>query len=171
MVRWARRSAWTVVKTSVVATSAITRALVNNRIFWVSPMSRASVLLLGGGVVLAVLVLVGLPPIGRRIQAEARRHLALGRHHHVRGDLPAPLVPGGERAASGRDALDAEAAVGAGLHEEGVLSHGDEGAHLRVDVAVDARDPGDLEGPRAGLGALVEGEIEAVVARDREHVV
>src|SRR6185503_12153288 len=165
--------AWTVVKASVPPTSSTTSAAMNSRILPVSPMfeSCAPSVLLAGLVVLAELVLVRRALELGGVERERGLDRAAVLHLHGLGGLAGALVPGLEHPGARRDVGDRVAAVLRDLRPVRVVAHQHEAAHLRVDVAVDADDAGVLEDLGRGLGLLVELEVEAVVARDREHVV
>src|SRR5688572_3954196 len=108
----ARRSACHVVKAREVATSAMTRALVKSRIFWVSPISGgdASVPVVRA-VVLPELVLVLRALEGRGVEGEHGRGRARGGDGDLRRGFAPALVPGLHGVLSGRHAVEGEHSV------------------------------------------------------------
>ncbi|TMG78890.1 MAG: hypothetical protein E6H78_20915 [Betaproteobacteria bacterium] len=71
----------------------------------------------------------------------------------------------------GRHVVDRKAAVVAGLRVVAGVHDQDVRDHARVDVAVDAHQPGVRERIALRLAASVQAEVEAVGLADREHVV
>ncbi len=66
---------------------------------------------------------------------------------------------------------DRKAAVVPGLRVVAVFQDQNVGDHARVDIAVDAHQPGVSEGIALRLATAVQAEVEAVGLADREHVV
>src|SRR5439155_1017425 len=100
-----------------------------------------------GRVVVAVLVLVGHPAKAARIELQVDARSALRRDQHVLCHLGAPLVPGVQHVATGRDVFDPEAPVGRGLGEVPASHDLHEQHHAGVDVAEHAGESWTFAGP------------------------
>ena len=81
------------------------------------------------------------------------------------------LVPADERVGAGGHRRQVEAAVDVGDVEERVAEHEDKRVHVRVDVAEDADDARPVHAHRFRSAGGIAAEVEALRARQREHVV
>src|SRR5438876_12143067 len=167
------RFACSEVSPNVTPSTATTSNVAARKILAARP-SRTGLVALDSGigrVVLAVLVLVGLPAEPARVELDVGEGRARGADRHQLRDLRAPLVPGVQGVLARRHSLDGEAPVRRGLRVVRGREDLGERDHARVDVAEDADQAGAREREALCFAASVLAEIERVRLARRKHVV